>query len=36
MAGQGFAPHMTIFAIPASELASNPELHQNPGYGKQN
>ena len=36
MAGQGFASHMTIFAIPASELASNPELHQNPGYGKQN
>ena len=36
MVGQGFASHMTIFAIPASELASNPELHQNPGYGKQN
>ncbi len=31
--GQGFSDHMKIFAIPASELASNPELHQNPGYG---
>lgn len=31
--GQGFDGHMKIFAIPASELASNPELHQNPGYG---
>lgn len=31
--GQGFDDHMKIFAIPASELASNPELHQNPGYG---
>lgn len=31
--GQGFDSHMNIFAIPASELASNPELHQNPGYG---
>ena len=30
--GQGFDSHMNIFAIPASELASNPELHQNPGY----
>lgn len=30
--GQGFEEHMKIFAIPASELASNPELHQNPGY----
>lgn len=30
--GQGFDDHMNIFAIPASELASNPELHQNPGY----
>ncbi len=30
--GQGFDDHMKIFAIPASELASNPELHQNPGY----
>lgn len=31
--GQGFDDHMKIFAIPASELASNSELHQNPGYG---
>ena len=31
--GQGFDDHMKIFAILASELASNPELHQNPGYG---
>lgn len=31
--GQGFDDHMKIFAIPASELASNPELHQSPGYG---
>lgn len=31
--GQGFDDHMKIFAIPASELVSNPELHQNPGYG---
>lgn len=31
--GQGFDDHMKIFANPASELASNPELHQNPGYG---
>lgn len=31
--GQGFDDHMKIFAIPASELASDPELHQNPGYG---
>lgn len=31
--GQGFDDHMKIFAIPASELASNPELHPNPGYG---
>lgn len=31
--GQGFDDHMKIFAIPASELAANPELHQNPGYG---
>lgn len=31
--GQGFDDHMKIFAIQASELASNPELHQNPGYG---
>lgn len=31
--GQGFDDHMKIFAIPASELPSNPELHQNPGYG---
>lgn len=30
--GRGFADHMTIFAIPASELGSNPELSQNPGY----
>ena len=35
MTGQGFSSHMTIFAIPASELSSNPELTQNPGYGKQ-
>lgn len=32
--GQGFNDYMTIFAIPASELASNPELYQNPGYAK--
>lgn len=31
--GQGFGQYMTIFAIPSSELASNPELHQNNGYG---
>ena len=31
--GQGFDDYMKIFAIPSSELASNPELHQNPGYG---
>ncbi len=30
--GQGFDSHLEIFAIPATELASNPELHQNPGY----
>ncbi|WP_295935480.1 RagB/SusD family nutrient uptake outer membrane protein [uncultured Alistipes sp.] len=30
--GQGFESYKTIFAIPASELASNPELYQNPGY----
>ena len=35
MLGQGFSSHMNIFAIPSSELASNPELHQNPGYGTQ-
>ena len=28
-----FDDYMKIFAIPSSELASNPELHQNPGYG---
>ena len=33
--GQGFSSHMTVFAIPASELSSNPELVQNPGYGVQ-
>lgn len=32
-AGQGFDAHLNIFAIPASELASNTELVQNPGYG---
>lgn len=31
--GQGFNDYMKIFAIPSSELASNKELHQNPGYG---
>ena len=31
--GQGFDDYMKIFAIPASELAANPELHQYPGYG---
>lgn len=31
--GQKFDDFMTIFAIPSSELASNPELNQNPGYG---
>lgn len=31
--GQGFDDYMKIFAIPASELAANPELHQNLGYG---
>lgn len=35
MRGQGFDSHLNIFAIPASELAANPELKQNPGYGKQ-
>ena len=30
--GQGFDEHLNIFAIPATELAANPELHQNPGY----
>ncbi len=35
-AGQGFADYMEIFAIPASELGSNPNLVQNPGYGKAN
>ncbi|MDT3361120.1 MAG: RagB/SusD family nutrient uptake outer membrane protein [Bacteroidota bacterium] len=35
MLGQGFSSHMNIFAIPSSELASNPELKQNPGYGTQ-
>ena len=30
--GQGFDEHLEIFAIPATELAANPELHQNPGY----
>lgn len=33
LSGQGFDDYMKIFAIPTSELASNPELHQNPGYG---
>lgn len=36
LAGQGFSSHMTIFAIPASELLSNPNMKQNPGYGTQN
>jgi len=35
MMGQGFDSHLNIFAIPASELSANPELKQNPGYGKQ-
>lgn len=30
--GQGFDSHLNIFAIPSTELAANPELHQNPGY----
>ncbi len=30
--GQGFDSHLEIFAIPSTELAANPELHQNPGY----
>ena len=30
--GQGFDEHLNIFAIPSTELAANPELHQNPGY----
>ena len=36
LAGQGFSSHMTVFAIPASELLSNPNMKQNPGYGTQN
>lgn len=35
MLGQGFESYKTIFAIPRSELSSNPELKQNPGYGTQ-
>lgn len=35
MLGQGFDSHLNIFAVPASELGSNPNLKQNPGYGKQ-
>ena len=27
-----FDEHLNIFAIPSTELAANPELHQNPGY----
>ncbi len=30
--GQAFADYMDIFAIPLTELASNTDLHQNPGY----
>ncbi|MDR1558072.1 MAG: RagB/SusD family nutrient uptake outer membrane protein [Tannerellaceae bacterium] len=30
--GQGFEAYMNLFAIPASELASNTNLVQNPGY----
>jgi hypothetical protein len=30
--GQGFEAYKSIFAIPASELASNTNLIQNPGY----
>ena len=35
MLGQGFDSHLNIFAVPASELGSNPNLKQNPGYGTQ-
>lgn len=31
-AGQSFPAYKCIFAIPPTELASNPELKQNPGY----
>lgn len=31
-AGQEFNGYMSIFAIPLTELASNPKLVQNPGY----
>ena len=30
--GQGFEAYMNLFAIPSSELASNTNLVQNPGY----
>ena len=30
--GQGIAPYMDIFPIPPTEMKTNPELHQNPGY----
>ena len=30
--GQGFDSHLNIFAVPRSELSSNPNLKQNPGY----
>jgi len=30
--GQGFEAHKRLFAIPSSELASNTNLTQNPGY----
>ena len=31
-AGQAFQPHMRIFPIPPTELATNKALQQNPGY----
>jgi hypothetical protein len=31
--GQNFDKHMEIFAIPPSEMNTNPNLVQNPGYG---
>jgi hypothetical protein len=31
-AGVATAPHLNLYPIPASQLAANPKLTQNPGY----
>jgi hypothetical protein len=31
-AGQATSPHLDLFPLPASELTTNPNLTQNPGY----